>query len=116
MDRSLTGNGTRADQPASRARGRSLLQVADRVATHGEVADAHLAALATDTLPLEAIRTLFAGVSTLYGFAVRQPTIKSSVLKEDLKELKLTAELIPDFVKIVEQRYGRARAGAGHGR
>ena len=84
----------------------------DKAASHDEVTDAQLAALATDRIPLESVRTLFAGVHVLYVAAVRQPSLKSSVLKEDLKELKLPAELIPDFAKIVDVRY--ATSGQAH--
>ena len=92
--------GGRAD--AGRA-GRTA--VADKVATHEDVTDAQLAALVSEKLGLEPLRVLFAGVHVLYVAAVRQPSLKASVLKEDLKELKLPAELIPDFAKIVDVRW-----------
>jgi hypothetical protein len=78
--------------------------VADKAAAYEDVTDAQLAALASERLPLDPLRTVFAGVHALYVAAVRQPALKANFLKEDLKELKMPAELAPDFVKIVEAR------------
>lgn len=71
-----------------------------------------LAGLRTDKLSMDAIHTLFAGVLTLFRAAVRQPAIKAAILKEDLKELKLSQEFSTDFAKAVESSREAALANA----
>jgi len=68
------------------------------------VNEAALEAFVTDKLKLDHILLFFAGVLTLFRAAVRQPAIKANILKEDLKELKLSPEFAADFIKAVDGR------------
>ena len=97
--------------PHEVARALPLLHSADKQATRtllqyvlshlqGEIEDDQaLQATRPADISAETWSTMFSGLLVLLVSAFRQPGLKTTVLQEDLKELKLSPEFISDFVK-----------------
>jgi hypothetical protein len=63
--------------------------------------------LASEKCSEEKLRVVFSGLMTLIRMAIRQPSLKSEMLKEDLSQLKLSGELITDINSVV---FGKRRS------